>query len=223
MLRFQIILSGNIGDSAVGGHHNTDGAVSVHDLFRPQLCCFRHWDFMIIPWGGHHSGDTFLLSPHRATHHVANGIDHTNTQLCRSVRRNFHRFLRYELRLGSHDGLTAAALGQFVTGSLLAIWVFNAGNDQFFHDSLDQGGFSGSHRPHNTDVDITAGSCGNVLINAFHSQPPNPAGGWLLPLVTPWYVQGQANRTPKDSHPDLYMGTSVPSRFLFCGYWTYGN
>ena len=76
--RLYVILPGNFRNGAVGGHHNADGAMPLHDLFRPQLRRFRHGNLVVVPWGGHHPGHAVLLRAHRAVHHVAHGVDQTN-------------------------------------------------------------------------------------------------------------------------------------------------
>ena len=189
LFRLYVILPGNFRNGAVGGHHNADGAVPLHDLFRPQLRRFRHGNLMVVPGGGHHPRHAVFLRAHRAVHHVAHGVDQPHPQLCDPVRGNLHRLLGDELRLRSHDGLPGAALGQLISGALLAIGVGDAGNHQLLHNPFDEGRFSGTHRPDHAHINIAAGSGSNVRINLIHSQPPSRqekgSCAWLVHGMSP--------------------------------------
>ena len=144
---------------------------------------------MVVPGGGHHPGHAVFLRAHRAVHHVAHGVDQPHPQLCDPVRGNLHRLLGDELRLRSHDGLPGTALGQLISGALLAIGVGDAGNHQLLHNPFDEGRFSGTHRPDNTHINIAAGSGSNVRINLIHSQPPSRqekgSCAWLVHGMSP--------------------------------------
>ena len=164
--------AGNVRNAAVGGEHQADGAVLLHHLFGAQLCRLGHGNFPVIPGGCHHAGNAVFFRPHRTVYHVAHAVNHPHPQAGCTVRGDFHRLLRHKLRLGGHNGFAGTALGQLIPGALPAIWLLNGGNHQFLHDSLDQGGFSGSHRPNYTNIDIAAGSCGNFRIDFLHQEPP---------------------------------------------------
>ena len=99
LLRLGIVLPGDIGDGAVGGHHQPDGAVTLHHLFRPQLRRLSHGHLGVRPGGGDHPGLAVLLRPHSPGHHVAHGVDHPHPKPGFAVGADFHRLLRDEFRL----------------------------------------------------------------------------------------------------------------------------
>ena len=171
-----IVLSGNVRDGSVGGHHQAQGGVAGHDLFGAQLRGLRHGDLHVIPGGGHHPGLPVLLRANRPGNHIANGIDHADPELGNPVGADFHGLLRHELGFRGHNGLAGAALGQLIPCPLRPEGIPHCRNHQFLHDPFDQCGFPGPNRPHHTDIDIPAGSGGNIRVNTFHSQPPHPAG-----------------------------------------------
>ena len=194
-LRFQIILPGNIRNCAISGHHQADGAVLLHHFFRPQLCRLGHGDFRIEPGGCHHSRLAVLLRPYRPRNHVAHGVDEPHPQPGGTVGRNFHRFLRNKFRLRGHNGPPGAALGQLIPGTLLAVGVGDSGDHQFFHNPLDQGGFSRTDRANYPHVNIAAGPGGDVRINLIHSQSPSWQEEGSCPGFTKGYVPERPNRT----------------------------
>ena len=209
-----VVLPGNVRNGAVSGHHQADGAVVFHHLLGSQLRRFRHGNFMVKPGRGHHPGRAILLRPHSAVNHVAHGIDEPNPQSGGAVGRNLHRLFRDELGFRGHNGLSRAALGQLIPGPFLAIGVVNTGDHQFFHDPLDEGGLSGSHRANHTDIDISAGSHSNVLINRIHSQPPLPAEnppamGLPQGMSGPWQIEPGTflpSNAPCREQPGLFPG-----------------
>ena len=188
-LCFHIILSGDVRDGAVGGDHKADGAVLLHDLFGAQLSGLGHGDFIVKPGGGDHPGHPILLGAHSPFHHVAHGVNHPNPQFGGAVRGDFHPVFRHELGLTGHNGFPGAALGQLIPGPFRFIGVIDVGNHQLFHNPLDEGGFSGTHRAYHANVDIASGSGGNIGVDVFHSQPPcsgrRPAPATVYQRVCP--------------------------------------
>ena len=176
MLRLYIILPGDVRNGAVGGDHQAQGGMALHDLFGAQLRRLGHGDLLVIPGGGDHPGLALLLRPHGPGDHVAHGVDHADAQAGHIVRGDLHRLLRHKLRLGGHNGLSGAALGKLISRPLRPEGVLEPGDHQCLHDPLDQGGFSRPHRPHHADIDVPAGPGGDLCVNTFHSQPPTPAG-----------------------------------------------
>ena len=79
------------------------------------------------------------------------------------------------LAMAAHSVIITYAYMQWepvIAVMIPAVGILDGGNHQCFHDSFDQGGFSGSNRPHHTNIDIAAGAPGNILINAVHSLFP---------------------------------------------------
>ena len=109
----------------------------LHDLFRTQLCRFRHRNFVVKPRGSDHARYTVFRSACRTVYHVAHGVNHAYTQFGNAVGGDFYRFFRHEFWLCGHNGLAGTALGQFVPCPFFAIGVIDAGDYQFFHDTLN--------------------------------------------------------------------------------------
>ena len=165
LLRLQIVLPGNLGDGAVGGDHDADGGVLSNHFSGAYLGGLRHGDLMVKPWSGDHALGLPLQLSHCSGHHVAHTINEPHLERRRGVHGHGHRLLRNKLGLCRHDGPPGAALGQLIPGPLPAIDVVDVGDDQTLHHPFDEGGLSGAHRPHHTDVDIAVGPTGDILID----------------------------------------------------------
>ena len=183
--RFQIILSGNICNRAVGGYHQADGTVVFHHLSGTQFRSLCHGNGRFRPGGCHHSGNALLLRTYRTGDHIAYGVDHPHPHGGLALGRDLHSLFRHELRFAGHNGSAGTALGQFIPGSGLPVGICDGRDHQILHDPLDQRGFSGPHRTHHTDIYISAGSGGDVLVNSFHSQPPYCCCIVVCPMVCP--------------------------------------
>ena len=119
----EIVAAGDVGDGAVGGYHQSDGAMLLHDFSGTQLCRVRHRDLVVEPRGGHHSGDTVLVGTHSPIYHIAHGVDKPHPEHCFAVGADLHRFLGDKFRLRGHDGFAGAALGQFVPCPFLPVGI----------------------------------------------------------------------------------------------------
>ena len=73
--------------------------------------------------------------------------------------------LRDKLRFCGHDRPAGAALRQLVARTLPHVIIENIRKHERFHESFDEGRFSGAHRADNADVNIPAGTGGNVCVN----------------------------------------------------------
>ena len=89
---------------------------------------------------------------------------------------NFCRFLRDELWFCGHNGPSGSRLRQFIPRPLSFIHIIHTGQHHGFHESLDQRGFAGAHRPDHPDIDIAAGARADLIIDlmiqnfpAFHT------------------------------------------------------
>ena len=127
---------------------------------------------MVIPRCCHHAGLVLLHLPQGPRDHVADTVDKADGKGRAAIQLKLHCLLRHKLRLRCHDSPAGAALRQLIPGPLLAVNIVDAGNDLCFHEPLDKGGLSCSHRPHNTDINIPGGAGGNILIDrGIHSIP----------------------------------------------------
>ena len=171
-LRDQVVPCRDLRDAAVGGHHQPQGAMLLHDLLGAQLCRLGHGDLVVEPGGGDHPGHPLIVGTHCSLHHIAHRVNKPHLHPADAVGRDLRRLLGNKFRLRGHNDPAGTALGQFIPGPLLLIRVFNARDHQLLHDPFDQGGFSGAYRSHHADVDIPAGAQGHILINMLHSQPP---------------------------------------------------
>ena len=144
----------------------------LHDLLSSQLCGLGHGNRLGAPGRRDHPGLTFFLGTHSTVDHIPHRIDHADPHFCGVVRGDLHSFLRHEFRLAGHNGLTGAALGQFIPGPFLPVGILNVGDHQLFHYAFDKGRFAGSNRTNDANIDVSTGSCSDISINSFHSQPP---------------------------------------------------
>ena len=172
LLRFQVVLPGDVGDGAVGSDDNADGGVLGDHLPGADLRRLGHGDLMVVPGGGDHPGGVVLHLADGALHHVSHTVDQPHGK-ARPVRQlDLGSLLRDELGLGGHDGPARAALGQLIPGPLLAVDVVDVGDHLGLHEPLDEGGLPGAHGAHHADVDIPSGAGGDILIDTgIHSIP----------------------------------------------------
>ena len=138
-----------------------------NDLLRPDLCRFCKWNLIAVPWCLYHPLRTILHMPAD----TLNQIPHTVNQLhiCRHIliQLNRCRFPRNKLRLRCHDRFSLCRLRQFINHPLFACRLLHAGQHHQIHKTLDKRRFSGSDRSHNPKINITTGSCCDILINIF--------------------------------------------------------
>ena len=152
----------------------------LHHLFGAQFGGIGHGDLVIVPGGGYHPGHAVFFHTHRPGDHISHGVDQPDADVGFAVGGDLHSFLRHEFGLCGHNGLAGAALGQLIGCPLPAIGIGDRRDHQLFHDAFDQGGFTRANGPHNPNINIATGACGNISVNRFHSQPPS-AG--ILPAM----------------------------------------
>ena len=165
LLGLQIVLPGDLRDAAVGGDHDAHGGVVADDLPGAQLRRLGHGDLVVVPGGHHHPGRQVLILAHSAGHHIPHAVDEPHGERDPLLHADLHRLLRHELGFGGHDGAAGAALGQLIPGPVPAVAVLDIGQHLGLHKALDEGGFSGAHRPHHADVNAAAGPGRHILIN----------------------------------------------------------
>ena len=89
-----------------------------------------------------------------------------------SVRSYLHSLFRHEFWFTGHNGFAGTALRQFISCPFRTIRILDIRYDKLFHNALDEGRFSRSHRANHTNINIAAGSGSDVGVKIFHSQPP---------------------------------------------------
>ena len=172
LLRFQIILSGNVGNAAVCGDDDANGGMLRDDLPGADLRRLRHGDRMIVPRRCDHPGLIILRLAQGPPDHVAHTVDKPDGKGRAPLQLDLGRLLRHELRFRRHHRAAGAALGQLISGPLPAVHIVNIGNDLCLHEPLDKGGFPCPHRPYHTDIDVARSAGGNILIDrGIHSIP----------------------------------------------------
>ena len=163
-------------DAAVRGHDDADGAVVGYDAARALLGRAGHGHLLVEPGRGHHALGAVLELPGRAVDHVAHAVYQPHGEAHAAVERDVHRVLRVELRLRGHDGAAGAGLRQFVLGALPGVDVLDVRYDQRLHEALYERALAGAHGSHQTQVDVAAGTGGNVMIyrSVLHVRPLFP-------------------------------------------------
>ena len=182
-LRLQVVLPWNVGNCAVGGDDDSDGGVLRDHLPGADFRRLGHGYLMVVPGGGDHPGSVVLKLADGPPDHVAHTVDEPHGE-GRAIRQlHLGRLLWDKLGLRRHDGPAGAALGQFIPGPLLAVHVFNVGNDLGFHEALNEGGLSGPYRAHHADVDIPRRAGGDILIDGrIHSIPSFFRSIFMFPI-----------------------------------------
>ena len=165
LLALGVFFPRQIGDAAVCGDDQANGGVLRNDFSCAHFCCHIERHFLVEPGGMHHSGLFVFDVSQRTGDNITHTVDHAQPHVRIVSQRQFYRILRDELRLGSHDGSSGGGLGQFICGAFFPRFVRNMRNDQLFHESFDEGGFSGADWADDADINVTAGAAGDVLID----------------------------------------------------------
>ena len=164
LLRLQVILPGNVGHGAVGGHHNPNGGVVGDHLLGAEFRRLRHGDLMVEPGGHHHPGLVAVHLPQRAGHHVAHAVDEPDGEHTAVLHAHLHRVLRDEFGFGGHHHPPGTALRQLIPGPIPDVGVLDLGQNQGLHEPLDEGGLPRPHGAYHADIDIALGALGDILI-----------------------------------------------------------
>ena len=164
ILRVQIRFARKIRYGTVGCHDKANGGVVGNDLSRAQLGSLRHGNGSVAPWCRDHARRVLLRLPECAVNEITDAVHQSNLACPIIVQRNFCGFFRHKFRLRGHDGSAGTRLRQFILGAFASIHVVNTGQDQRFHKSLDKGGFSGSNRPDDADINGAAGTAADIFV-----------------------------------------------------------
>ena len=176
-LRFQVVLPRNVGHGAVSGDDDADGRMFCDDLSGADLRRFGHGDLVVEPRRRNHTRRVVLILADGSLYHIPHTVDEPDGKSRAALQLDLGGFLRDEFWLCRHNGPARTALWKFVTGPLPAVDVVNIGDHLGLHEPLDESGFSGPHRAHHADVDISRGTGGDILIDTgIHSNLHAPDG-----------------------------------------------
>lgn len=160
-----IVLPRELSHAAIGRDDNTDRRMLADDFSRPLFRCCAHGDLMIVPRRRDQALFPVFVLTVRAGNHVSNAVDQAHGGAHGRVQLDRDGIFRDELRFCGHDRPAGAALRQLVACALPHIFIGDIRQHERFHESFDEGRFPGAHRADNADVNIPAGTGGNVCVN----------------------------------------------------------
>ena len=108
-------------------------------LLRTDFRCLCKRDLLRKPGGMYHARLSFLHMPYSAIHHIADTVDQPYFYLILSHERYFHRLTRDKLRFCCGNGLSRAALRQFIHRLFFAVFILHMRQDTQIHKSFDKG------------------------------------------------------------------------------------
>ena len=117
----------------------------------------------------YHTGHFTIHMPFRFWYQIAYAVNHPHPKICILSQRNFHGFIGHKFWLCGHDGSAGSRLGQFILRPFPNIIVFDVRQHQQIHKSFDECGFSCTHRPNYTNINVTICSFRNVAVNIISS------------------------------------------------------
>lgn len=167
LLGVQIAFPRDLGDAAVGGDHQAHGGVFPDDLAGAGLGSQVKGHSVVEPGAFDQARGVVLLVAERPVHHITHAVHQPGAETAPARKLHIHRLFGDKFRLGGHNGAAGRRLGQLVGGAGPLGVVFDVGQKHQLGKPFDQGAFSGAHRSHHADIDITAGALGNVLVNLF--------------------------------------------------------
>ena len=173
-LCLHIAFARDLTDGTVGAHKHAYGGVLIDDLFSPHFRRFHKGDRLLSPWGAHHPRLAVLNGSQRLGNDVADAVHHFDAHSHTSVKMDLHRFVGDKFGFGGHDRLARRALGHFVPRPLSSIGVADVGKHHCLHESLDESGFSASHGPHHSHINIASRTGGDVPIDAVFCHKKGP-------------------------------------------------
>ena len=170
----QIILSRNIAYRTVGGDYNTDRRMLGNYLSGAQLRCLAHGDIMVDPGSCYHSRLVVLRLSGGSRDQITNTVDQANRKGGAIIHINSNSLFRHKFGFRCHNGSSGTALGQFIPGPFPPIDIFDVWDHQRFHETLDKSGLSRADRADHTNVYVTIGTLGNIIINLIFFHRPLP-------------------------------------------------
>ena len=156
-----------------------------HFLSTDRRSC-RKWNFLLRPWCFYHAAFISFHMTGCSLHHKPDTIDQTHLYLrlcgrslycsprqyrlrkCRlwhagTAPRQFRqndlcRLLRDKFRFRCHDRFPSRGLWQLVYSALPRMLILHKRKHHKIHKPFNKCGLSGSHRPHNSCVDLSIGT-----------------------------------------------------------------
>ena len=166
ILRRLIVASCDTCDAAVGQYNDTYGGMLSDDLACAELCCFLKRNIVVEPGSAHHSGHFLLSTANSALDHVSDAIHHAEPDPAVILSDDkLNRFVGNEFWLSGHDGFSGTALRKLINDARFRIFISDVRQHHQIHKTLDEGGLAGSDGANHPNVDISAGSLFNILIN----------------------------------------------------------
>ena len=162
-----IFLPWQVGNAAVCGDDQPNGCMFCNDFLRADFCRHAERNFFLKPRRFHHAGHIVFNVSQCTWQDVTHTIHHPNAEVGMFTNGDFRCFFRNKFRFCGHNGFSGSRLRQFIDCSQAFGFFWNIGNDQLFHELFNQRRFSGSDRADNADINITASTFGDVLVNIF--------------------------------------------------------
>ena len=160
-----IVLPRELGHAAVGRDDNADRRVLADNFARSLFRRHAHGDLVIVPRRCDQTLFPVFVLTVCAGDHISNAVDQPHGGAHGSIQLDRDGILRDKLRLSCHDRPAGSALRQLVARTLPHVIIGNIRKHERFHEAFDEGRFPGAYRADNADVNIPAGTGGNVCVN----------------------------------------------------------
>jgi hypothetical protein len=106
-----------------------------------------------------------LALPERSGHEEANAVNHAYIEARAAIRRDTDRLVGNKFRLGGHNGLSGARLRDAVERPCPIAFLLDVWQNRHLHKAPDKGGFSASDGSNYPDVNVSAGTLGDLFVN----------------------------------------------------------
>ena len=163
--RCGIVLPRKLGHAAIGRDDDADRRVFADNFACPLFRRCAYGDLMIVPRRRDQTLFPIFVLTVCAGDHIADTVDQPHGGAHGRVQLDRDGILWDKLRFCGHDRPAGAALRQLVACALPHIFIGDIRQYERFHESFDEGRFPGAHRADNADVNIPAGTGGNVCVN----------------------------------------------------------
>ena len=183
-LCLHVAFARNLTDGTVGAHKHTYGSVLVDDLFGSHFRRFHKGDRLFSPWGAHHARLAVFNRSQRLGNDVTDAVHHFDAHRHAAVKMDLHRLVGDKLGFGSHDRLARGALRHFVSCPLSRIGIADVGKHHCFHESLNESGFSASHGPHHSHINIASRTGRDVPVDAVFCHKKGPPLVFLIDICS---------------------------------------
>ena len=165
LLCLNVALARDPRDRAVGRYEHTDRRVVGDDAARSELCRLGKRHGRVRPGRSDHARRPRFLGSECLGNEKSDAVDHADAKPDPPVKRDPHRLVGDEFRLGRHDGSAARRLGHAVERAEAVSLACDVRQDRRLHEAADEGRFAASHGTDDTDINIATGPFGYFLIN----------------------------------------------------------